>query len=508
MKLPPHLVWPLLLVLMRPLPAQAAHANPTTNVVRVGVIGAGRIGLVHLDALNACPTAKPLIISNPTLQKAKNAADQYPGVQYTDDENQVINHPDVDAVWICSPSQFHADQITACANAGKHIFCEKPLATELDETIKAVSLCREKKVKLMTALQRRFDPNFARVKKSIENGDIGELVCVKLCSRDPAPPPFNYVKGGGGIFKDMAVHDLDMARYLMGSEPIAVLASGSCQVSPEIKQLEGPEAFDTASIIVKFANGKEAIIDVCRQAPYGYDQRAEVLGTKGMIMTDNMHPSTARIFTEEFVGHADLPYNFFMSRYKEAYKLETMAFVDALNADLPAPCSGRDGLVALIMAIAAGISSQEERWVRFEEVLQREEIGGLHAPLAVEEDGTDGSGWVKNALRGIKVRDPSSSADLEELFYLFDNDDDGKLSVRQVIDAIHLLCEDGACPNFSGDEIQAMVKKVDTDGDGQISFDEFLVMWREAGNSVEGEGASSVREGVGKFLGSFFSRAA
>ncbi len=471
-----------------------ATATATRAQVGVGVIGAGRIGLVHLEALAQCPTAKPIIISNPTLSKADKAAEQYPGLATTTSASEVIQHPDVDAVWICSPSQFHADQITECANAGKHIFCEKPLATELDETIRAVNLCREKGVKLMTALQRRFDPNFARVKQSIDDGDVGELICVKLCSRDPAPPPFQYVKGGGGIFKDMAVHDLDMARYLMGSEPVALLASGSCQVSPEIASLPGPEAYDTATVIVKFANGKEAIIDVCRQAPYGYDQRAEVLGTKGMMMTDNMHPNTARIFTNEFVGNADLPYDFFMSRYKEAYKRETIAFVESLLEDKPAPCSGRDGLVALIMAIAAGISAHEERWVRFEEVLQRQGIGGLQPATS------DGEGWVKRALRGVNVRDPSSPDDLEELFYLYDGDGDSKLSRDEVRDAIRLLCSDGVCQMIEGSDLETMFAAADKDADGLIDFKEFLVLWRKAGNNVAGES-----NGVGRMLSAIFS---
>ena len=154
----------------------------------------------------------------------------------------------------------------------------------------------------MTALQRRFDPNFMRVKSSIETGEVGDIVQVKLCSRDPSPPPFEYVKGGGGIFKDMAVHDLDMARFLMNSEPVEILAKGSCQIDDAIKGLDGAEAFDTAMVMMKFANGKDAMIDVCRQAPYGYDQRAEVLGKKAMIQTDNNYPNTARIYSSSFTG--------------------------------------------------------------------------------------------------------------------------------------------------------------------------------------------------------------
>jgi len=336
--------------------------------LKVGVIGAGRIGLVHLEALQACPTAKAIIVSNPTVSKAEAASKQYNVAEFTGNDMDVINHPDVEAVWICSPSQFHADQIKACAAAGKHVFCEKPIATDLPETVEAINACDTAGVKLMTALQRRFDPNFARVKAAIEAGEVGETVLIKLTSRDPSPPPFEYVQGGGGIFKDMAVHDLDMARFLMGSEPVEIFATGTCQIDKSIEALSGPEALDTAQVMLRFANGKEAIIDVCRQAPYGYDQRAEVLGQKGMIQTDNMYPNTARVYTQDFTGNADMPYDFFMSRYKEAYQVETKAFVDCLVNDTPSPCSGQDGLAALVMAIAAGISFERGQWVSFSEV--------------------------------------------------------------------------------------------------------------------------------------------
>merc|ERR1719353_1786819 len=205
------------------------------GVVGVGVIGAGRIGLVHLEALSSCETANPVIISNPTVKKAQAAAEKYKLPKFTSDALEVINDPDVEAVWICSPSQFHADQIKACAAAGKHVFCEKPIATSVVETVEAMNACNEAGVQLMTALQRRFDPNFLRVKQAVKSGEIGEVVTVKLCSRDPAPPPFEYVKGGGGIFKDMAVHDLDMARYLMDSEPVAILALGACNIDKSIE---------------------------------------------------------------------------------------------------------------------------------------------------------------------------------------------------------------------------------------------------------------------------------
>eukprot|EP00957_Ditylum_brightwellii_P202127 15328710-Ditylum_brightwellii.AAC.1 len=182
--------------------------------IKVGVIGCGRIGLVHLGAITKAPNVKPVIVSNPTVSKAEAAAKQYGVDRFSSDAMDVITDPEVDAVWICSPSQFHADQIKACAANGKHVFCEKPIATDLAETVEAINEMNEAGLKLMIGLQRRFDQNFIRVKKAIIDKEVGDTIMVKLCSRDPAPPPFEYVKGGGGIFNDMAVHDLDMTRFL------------------------------------------------------------------------------------------------------------------------------------------------------------------------------------------------------------------------------------------------------------------------------------------------------
>jgi len=340
------------------------------KTVNVGVIGCGRIGLVHLEAITKAPGVKPVIVSNPTVSKAEAAAAQYGVPKFTGDAMEVITDPEVDAVWICSPSQYHAEQIKAAAANGKHVFCEKPLATDLGETVEAINACNEAGVKLMTGLQRRFDDNFRRVRDAVENNEVGDTIMIKLCSRDPAPPPFAYVKGGGGIFADMAVHDLDMSRFLAGEDPIEILAVGSCHIDKEIETLEGSEAFDTANCIVKYPNGVQAMIDVCRQSSFGYDQRAEVLGTKGMIQTDNVYPNTAKIYRSDFTGNADMPYDFFLSRYNEAYVTETIAFCESLVNDTPVPCSGQDGLVALIMAIAADKSAAENRWVKFNEVVE------------------------------------------------------------------------------------------------------------------------------------------
>ncbi|GAX20674.1 hypothetical protein FisN_32Hh063 [Fistulifera solaris] len=345
--------------------------NDTKQDIRVGVIGMGRIGLVHLEAITKAPGVRPVIVSNPTVSKAEAAAKQYNVPRFTDNAMDVITDPQVDAVWICSPSQYHAEQIKACAANKKHVFCEKPIATELDETVEAINACNEAGVKLMIGLQRRFDQNFRRVEQAIRKSEVGEPIMIKLCSRDPSPPPYSYVKGGGGIFADMAVHDLDMSRFLAGSDPIDILAIGSCHIDKSINDLPGSEKYDTASCLVRYPNGVQAMIDVCRQSSFGYDQRAEVLGTKGMIQTDNVYPNTAKIFKPDFTGNADMPFDFFLSRYNEAYVTETIAFCESLVNDTPVPCTGEDGLVALIMAIAADKSAAENRWVSFREIVEQ-----------------------------------------------------------------------------------------------------------------------------------------
>merc|ERR1712176_173733 len=341
-----------------------------TKTVKIGVIGCGRIGLVHLGAINKAPGVLPVVVSNPTVSKAKQAAAQFGVPRFTSDAMDVITDPEVDAVWICSPSKYHAEQIKACAANGKNIFCEKPIATDLAETVEAINACNEAGVKLMIGLQRRFDQNFKRVRDAVENREVGKPIMIKLCSRDPAPPPFKYVQGGGGIFADMAVHDLDMSRFLAGEDPIDILSVGSCHIDRSIETLEGSEAFDTAHCLVRYPGGVTAQIDVCRQSSFGYDQRAEVLGTQGMIQTDNVYPNTAKIFKNDFTGNADMPFDFFLSRYNEAYVTETIAFCESLTKDTPVPCTGEDGLVALIMAIAADKSAAENRWVKFNEIVQ------------------------------------------------------------------------------------------------------------------------------------------
>jgi len=257
--------------------------------------------------------------------------------------------------------------IKEAAIAGKQIFCEKPVATDLKGTEEALEVVAKTGVKMFLAFQRRFDPNFMRVKKAIVSGEIGDPVSVRLTSRDPAPPPVDYVKQSGGIFKDMAIHDLDMSRFLMGCEPVEIFAQGLNRVDPKIKDLEGPLAYDTALTLVKYENGAVVTIDNCRKAVYGYDQRAEVFGTKGCVVSENNYPTNVHVWGDTKVSR-DLPLNFFMERYADAYKNETVAFVENIQKGTPIVSTGNDGRVALIMAMAAAKSAAENRIVKISEI--------------------------------------------------------------------------------------------------------------------------------------------
>merc|ERR1711871_42493 len=364
-------------VMRHKMTATAPAPGTATDVLKVGIVGCGRIGQVHLDTLGGISNVKPVIMADiPQAEELmKNLCDKYDVDGYTTDPMEVINHPDVDAVWICSPSQFHEEQIKAAAAAGKHVFCEKPLATDLEGTKAAVAAMEDAGMKLMTAFQRRFDPNFSAMEKAIADGEIGRPLQAILQSRDPAPPPFGYVKGGGGLFKDMAIHDLDIAQWLMSAAgpnpPVRVYATGSCNCDKaieELKESNPSEAIDTAQIQITFEDGASATINVCRKATYGYDQRVEVFGTDGHLSFGNMAPTTVKKMSADGVSDLDKPYDFFMSRYKTAYTEETAGFAGMLTGAETEVPTGHSGLLALRMAMACDLSLKEGRAVDMSEI--------------------------------------------------------------------------------------------------------------------------------------------
>jgi myo-inositol 2-dehydrogenase/D-chiro-inositol 1-dehydrogenase len=333
--------------------------------IRVGIIGAGRIGKIHTDNLLRIPGVEVVAVSDLFAGPELEAWAAARGIGLVVKDSAVlIANPDIDAVFICSSTDTHVPLIKQAALAGKHIFCEKPVSMELAQTEEAVAVVREAGVKLQIGFNRRFDHNFKRVREHVQSGTIGQPHIVKITSRDPNPPHPDYIKVSGGIYMDMMIHDFDMARFVSGSEVEEVYAQGNVLINPVFAE-HGD--VDTAIVTLKFANGALGVIDNSRQAVYGYDQRVEVFGSKGSVAVTNDHPNTAEISTAEGITR-DKPLHFFLERYNVAYIEETQMFIDALVNDTPTPVEGNDGLQAERIALAAKISSRLGRPVKISEI--------------------------------------------------------------------------------------------------------------------------------------------
>jgi myo-inositol 2-dehydrogenase/D-chiro-inositol 1-dehydrogenase len=316
--------------------------------VTFGIIGAGRIGKLHADnLLSRVDGARLKAITDPFLDEDWAASRNIPLTGK--DHRILLDDPEIDAILIGSPSAEHAQQMIECAEAGKHIFCEKPIALDPEIIRNALAEVDKSGVKLQVGFNRRFDPNFAAVQQQVASGVLGDPHIIRITSRDPAPPPAEYVAGSGGMFLDMTIHDFDMARFLSSSEVTEVHAYGAVLVDPEIGKAGD---IDTAVISLKFANGALGIIENSRKAVYGYDQRVEVFGAKGTAMADNNTP-TSMIVLNESGTIRDKPLYFFLERYKTAFVAEMQAFVDAIREDKPTLVSGKDGLVPVLIAMAA-----------------------------------------------------------------------------------------------------------------------------------------------------------
>jgi myo-inositol 2-dehydrogenase / D-chiro-inositol 1-dehydrogenase len=334
------------------------------NKINVGVIGAGRIGRVHAENLAyRIPEANLIAISDVFLAAAEKLAAELGVVAYQD-HRPILDDPAIDAVLICSSTDTHARFMAEAAQAGKQIFCEKPIALDLAAIDHALDVVRQAGVKLQIGFNRRFDPNFRRVHDVVAAGQIGRPQVLRITSRDPQPPPIEYVRVSGGIFLDMTIHDFDMARYLMGQEVESIFAAAGVMVDPRIGEAGD---VDTAVVTLHFADGSLGVIDNSRQAVYGYDQRVEVLGSGGVVTADNNYPNTALISDAQRV-HRDLPLNFFMERYVESYVNEMRAFVDCVVNDTPPPVTGLDGRIPVVMGYAAKKSAAEGRVVRLAEL--------------------------------------------------------------------------------------------------------------------------------------------
>jgi myo-inositol 2-dehydrogenase/D-chiro-inositol 1-dehydrogenase len=337
----------------------------STQKLHIGIIGAGRIGRVHAETLAfRLPEAQIAAITDVDSQAAQAVAARCNVSSLAASSAQIVADPEIEAVLICSPTPTHADLIVAAAKAGKHIFCEKPIAHSLREIDRALAAVEAASVKFQVGFNRRFDANFARVRKAVATGEIGVPSLMHLISRDPAPPPISYIRTSGGIFADMTIHDFDMARFLIGDEVEEIYTAAGVMVDPEIG-LAGD--LDTALVVLRFRNGAIGSIDNSRRAAYGYDQRAEILGSKGKIATENCYPNQAVVSSGDAV-YRDLPLHFFMERYTESFVAELRSFVNAVREDRPTEVTGIDGRIPVQMALAARKSHDEHRPVRMEEI--------------------------------------------------------------------------------------------------------------------------------------------
>lgn len=333
--------------------------------VRIGVLGAGRIGRLHAENLaRLVPGARVVAVADARIDVARAAAAACPGARAVEDSRRLVDAADLDAVVIASPTDTHAPLLEAAAAAGKHVFCEKPLDLDLERARVAADAVRRAGVLLQIGFNRRWDPSFRRIAESVRGGGIGDVHLVRITSRDPSPPPAEYVRSSGGLFLDMAIHDLDMARYASGREVETVFAEGSVLVDPSIGHAGD---VDTAAVTLRLDGGALALIDNSRRAVYGYDQRVEVFGSRGCLAAGNVTPTTVSRW-DEAGQHREPPLPFFLERYRESYVEELAAFVRCIrDGHAPSP-GGEDGLRALELAACAKRSWRERRPVAVHEI--------------------------------------------------------------------------------------------------------------------------------------------
>lgn len=336
-------------------------------MLNIGIIGAGRIGKVHAESITYhVKDARVKSIADPFFTEEGRQWANSLGIQeiYTD-YHEILKDDDIDAVLICSSTDTHADISLEAIKAHKHVFCEKPVSQDLGKIKEVAKALSQSDVKFQVGFNRRFDHNFEAVKAAVADGKIGDVHIVKITSRDPDAPPLEYVKVSGGLFLDMTIHDFDMVRYLTASDVVEVSAYGDALVNPAIKDVGD---IDTAIITLKLKNGALAVIDNSRRAAYGYDQRAEVFGSKGQVAVTNDSASTAVVSTEDGVT-GEKPLYFFLERYIASFSKEVSLFVQAILNDTDVPVNINDGLQPVLIAKAAQKSVAEHRPVALSEIV-------------------------------------------------------------------------------------------------------------------------------------------
>lgn len=334
-------------------------------MLKIGIIGAGRIGKVHLESISYhVKNAEVIAMADPFMNDETKALIESFGVKKIyKDYKEILSDPEVDAVLVCSSTDTHAPISIEAINAGKHVFCEKPLANTVDKILEiADALAAHPEIKFQVGFNRRFDHNFAAIRKAYDDGKIGDAQLLKITSRDPQAPPVGYC--AASIFLDMTIHDFDMACFLTDSDVEELYVYADALINPSIREYGD---FDTAIISLKMANGALAVIDNSRQAMYGYDQRAELFGSKGMVATSNDTLSSAVISTVDGVT-AEKPLYFFLERYMESFSEEVRQFVSAVENNTETPVGIHAGLQSVKIALAAEKSANEHRPVKLSEI--------------------------------------------------------------------------------------------------------------------------------------------
>lgn len=334
-------------------------------MVRIAVLGCGRIGRMHADNIAAHGKASLAGVYDVAADASREIADKL-GTKVFESVDEAMASRDVDAILIATSTPTHADLLEKTIAAGKPVLCEKPIDLDLDRVNRCAHIVRQTNVPIMLGFVRRFDAGHRAVRNAVQSGDIGELHQVVITSRDPGMPPVAYAEASGGIFRDMTIHDFDMARFVLGEDVTEVSATGSRLVDPALMERLGD--YDTVSVVMRTKSGKQCIINNSRQAVYGYDQRVEALGNAGMAVSENRRANMATLHQAGFTGQGAPLLNFFIDRYAEAFMAEIGAFVDAVESGTPPEVGFEDGRLALVLAEAAIQSAAKNRVIKVSEI--------------------------------------------------------------------------------------------------------------------------------------------